>query len=195
MHTFVNTVLTGITSGAIYSLMAIALVLVWRSTRVVNFAQAGQALLTTYIGYACIVQFNSFWLALVIAMLSGALIGAFIDAFFMRTLFRRVSHGPIAGVAPIIATLGLLGLIRAGLGITIALHALVLLALLSYEPARKALLAAAPIMINLIAPPTAEPPKPLPPTELPKPKPMAKQPVQRTFEPQLLATPADLSLE
>lgn len=126
MHTFVNTVLTGITSGAIYSLMAIALVLVWRSTRVVNFAQAGQALLTTYIGYACIVQFNSFWLALVIAMLSGALIGAFIDAFFMRTLFRRVSHGPIAGVAPIIATLGLLGLIRAGLGITVGNEDLVI---------------------------------------------------------------------
>lgn len=119
MYTFINTVLIGITSGAIYSLMAIALVLVWRSTRVVNFAQAGQALVSTYIGYACIQQFDSFWFGLIVAMISGALIGAFVDAVLMRTLFRRVSHGPIAGVAPIIATLGLLGLIRAGLGLVV----------------------------------------------------------------------------
>jgi branched-chain amino acid transport system permease protein len=51
MYQFINTILIGITSGAIYSLMATALVLVWRSARVVNFAQAGQALLSTYIGY------------------------------------------------------------------------------------------------------------------------------------------------
>lgn len=117
MYQFINTVLIGITSGAIYSLMAIALVLVWRSTRVVNFAQAGMALLSTYIGYECIQRFHSFWLALFIAMIAGAGIAAVVDSVFMRTLFRRVSHGPIAGVAPIIATLGLLGLIRAGLGL------------------------------------------------------------------------------
>lgn len=83
---------------------------------------------------------------------------------------------------------------RAGLGITLALHALVVVALLSYEPARKALLAAAPIMVDLIAPPAppkAEPPKPLPATELPKPKPMAKKPVERPVEPQLIAAPAE----
>ena len=119
MFEFINTTLIGVTSGAIYSLMAIALVLVWRCTRVVNFAQAGQALLSTYIGYESIQKIHSFWLALFVAMIAGAVIGAGIDAIFMRTLFRRVSHGPIAGVAPIIATLGLLGLIRAGLGFVV----------------------------------------------------------------------------
>ena len=49
---------------------------------------------------------------------------------------------------------------RIGLGVTLALHALAAAALLSYEPARRALLAAAPIMVNLIAPPRLEPPKP-----------------------------------
>ena len=39
-----STFLIGISAGSIYSLMALALVLVWRSTRVVNFAQAGQAI-------------------------------------------------------------------------------------------------------------------------------------------------------
>ena len=47
MTQFITAVLTSLTSGAIYALMAIAIVLVWRSTRVINFAQAGQAVLTT----------------------------------------------------------------------------------------------------------------------------------------------------
>lgn len=117
MFKLLNTVLIGITSGAIYSLMAIALVLVWRSTRVVNFAQAGQALLSTYIGFEVIQRFNSYWIALIVAIIAGAAVSALIDVFFMRILFSRNTQGPIAGVAPIIATLGLLGLIRGGIGI------------------------------------------------------------------------------
>jgi len=84
---------------------------------------------------------------------------------------------------------------RAGLGLTLALHALVVLGLLSYEPARKALLAAAPIMVELIVPPKVEPqkiepPKPVP-TALPKPKPVTTKPVQRPVEPQILAVPVE----
>lgn len=79
---------------------------------------------------------------------------------------------------------------RAGLGVTLALHALAAAALLSYEPARKALLAAAPIMVDLILPPRIEPPKPQPPTELPKPRPVAKA-IERPLEPTLIAAPAE----
>jgi protein TonB len=79
---------------------------------------------------------------------------------------------------------------RIGLGVTLALHALAAAALLSYEPARKALLAAAPIMVDLILPPKVEPAKPQPPTELPKPKPVAKQ-VERPIELPLLTAPAE----
>ena len=112
----IDTFLTGLSTGSIYSLMSIALVLVWRSTRVINFAQAGQAVLSTYMGYEVIVRTNSFWLGLIGAMLAGALIGALIDFLFMRTLFRRVTSGPIVLVAPVVATLGLLGIIQAVTG-------------------------------------------------------------------------------
>jgi branched-chain amino acid transport system permease protein len=107
-----NTVLIGITAGSIYSLMAIAFVLVWRSTRVINFAQAGMALLSTYFGYEAVTRIGSFWLALPIAMLGGAIIAALVEVILMRLLVKHSSSGPIAAVAPIIATLGLLGLIR-----------------------------------------------------------------------------------
>ena len=108
MNQFITAILTSLSSGAIYALMSLSLVLVWRSTRVVNFAQAGQAVLTTYIGYAVIQKTGSYWIALVVAVISGALIGAIIDRFFMRPIFKRVTSGPIVMIAPVVATLGLL---------------------------------------------------------------------------------------
>jgi len=64
---------------------------------------------------------------------------------------------------------------RTGLGVTVALHALAAVVLFSYQPTRNALLAAAPIMVDLIAPPKEET-KPEPPVELPRPKPLQKTP-------------------
>ena len=116
MNQFITAILTSLSSGAIYALMSLALVLVWRSTRVVNFAQAGQAVLTTYIGYAVIQKTGSYWIALLVAVLSGALIGAIIDRVFMRPIFKRITSGPIVMIAPVVATLGLLGIIQAIIG-------------------------------------------------------------------------------
>lgn len=112
MFKVLNTLLIGITAGSIYSLMAISMVLVWRSTRVVNFAQAGMALASTFIGYEIMTRSGNFWIALIGSLIAGALISAFIEILLMRTLVRHSSQGPIASVAPIIATLGLLGLIK-----------------------------------------------------------------------------------
>ena len=97
MHKLLETILIGISTGSIYALMSIALVLVWRSTRVVNFAQAGQAVLSTYIGFEIASRTEIFWLGLAFAIAAGALLGAV--------------------VAPVIATLGLLGLIRGTVGL------------------------------------------------------------------------------
>jgi branched-chain amino acid transport system permease protein len=116
MNQFITAVLTSLSSGAIYALMSISLVLVWRSTRVVNFAQAGQAVLTTFIGYEVTVRSGSYWIGLIAAVISGALVGAIIDRFFMRPIFKRVKSGPIVMIAPVVATLGLLGLIQAIIG-------------------------------------------------------------------------------
>jgi branched-chain amino acid transport system permease protein len=116
MNQFITAVLTSLSSGAIYALMSISLVLVWRSTRVVNFAQAGQAVLTTFIGYEVTVRSGSYWIGLIAAVISGAVVGAIIDRFFMRPIFKRVKSGPIVMIAPVVATLGLLGLIQAIIG-------------------------------------------------------------------------------
>jgi branched-chain amino acid transport system permease protein len=116
MLKFITAVLTSLTTGSIYALMSTALVLVWRSTRVINFAQAGQAVLTTYIGYEVIVRSGSYWFGLIVAIVAGAVIGAAIDRFFMRPIFKRVTTGPIVMIAPVVATLGLLGIVQAIIG-------------------------------------------------------------------------------
>lgn len=116
MNQFITAVLTSLSTGAIYALMSIALVLVWRSTRVINFAQAGQAIFTTYIGYEVVTRSGSYWVGLFAAIVAGALLGAGIDRFFMRPIFKRVTTGPIVMIAPVVATLALLGIIQAIIG-------------------------------------------------------------------------------
>mgnify|MGYP001266353819 CR=1 FL=1 len=81
----------------------------------------------------------------------------------------------------------------AGALAALALHVLAALALLSYEPARSALLAAAPVMVDLITPPRIEP-KPQPPMEIPpppRPKPVAKPVEKRPDPPPVLAAPVE----
>ncbi len=113
MFQFVNTLLIGITAGSIYALMAIAIVLVWRSTRVINFAQGGLALASSFVGASILEKTGSFWIALPIAMLAGALFSAFIEFFFLRPLLKRSGDKGEEIFLPIIATLGLLGIIKA----------------------------------------------------------------------------------
>ncbi len=112
-----DTLLIGLSSGAIYALMALALVLVWRSTRVVNFAQAGQAILSTYIGFEVMNRTHNYWVSIPFAIIAGGAIAALIDAVIMRALARRSHKGSVSEIAPVIATLGMLGLIRSLTGI------------------------------------------------------------------------------
>lgn len=77
----------------------------------------------------------------------------------------------------------------AAFGATLALHALVLGALIAYAPAREALMNAV-IIVEFIAPPRAEP-KLEPPTVLPKPKPVARHAPQLPDPAPILIAPAE----
>jgi protein TonB len=77
---------------------------------------------------------------------------------------------------------------RVGTLATAALHAAALAALLSYEPARSAILTAAPIMVDWIAAAKVEPAQePAPP---PKPKPVHRKP-QPVEKPKVVAAPVE----
>ncbi|SFE05559.1 branched-chain amino acid ABC transporter permease [Blastococcus tunisiensis] len=107
MQQFLNVTLTGLTQGMIYAAFALALVLIWRSTRIVNFAQGSMAAATAFIALALIQAGWSYWVALVVALASGFLLGAVIE----RVIIRPVEGGPELNA--VIVTLGLFVAIQA----------------------------------------------------------------------------------
>jgi branched-chain amino acid transport system permease protein len=95
-----NTFFTGLTLGVIYAAFALALVLIYRSTRIVNFAQAPMAMLTTYIALTLIDAGLPYWVGFLAALASGFMLGVAIEF----TLIRPVMGG--SELNTVILTLG-----------------------------------------------------------------------------------------
>src|SRR4029450_1081073 len=95
----------------IYAAFALALVLIWRSTRIVNFAQGSMAAATTFIALALIQAGQSYWVALIVALISRFALGAVVE----RVIIRPVEGGPELNA--VIVTLGLFVAIQAGIAI------------------------------------------------------------------------------
>jgi branched-chain amino acid transport system permease protein len=101
MQQFLNVTLSGISQGAIYAAFALALVLIWRSTRIINFAQGSMAMFTTYLALTLIENGMSYWVGFAVALLGGLLLGAGVE----RVVMRPVEGGPELNA--VIVTLGL----------------------------------------------------------------------------------------
>jgi branched-chain amino acid transport system permease protein len=110
MTRFVDLTLNGISTGAVYAAVALALVLIWRATRIVNFAQGGMLMLTTFIASSVINSTGSYWLGFAVALMCGLMLGAIVE----RVLIRRVEGGPPLNA--VIVALGLLILLQASAG-------------------------------------------------------------------------------
>jgi branched-chain amino acid transport system permease protein len=90
MTRFVDLTLSGISIGAVYAAVALALVLIWRATRIVNFAQGAMMMITTFIASAVIDASGSYWLGFAAALASGLIFGAVVE----RLLIRRIEGAP-----------------------------------------------------------------------------------------------------
>ena len=99
-------VVSGLASGGIYATLALALVLIYRATGVVNFAQGEMAMFATFIAWTLIERDWPYWGAfaatLVIAFAGGVLVE--------RVVVRPVEHAPHLTV--VIVTLGLFFLLN-----------------------------------------------------------------------------------
>jgi branched-chain amino acid transport system permease protein len=76
MQQFFQQVVTGLADGSIYASLALALVLIYRATEIVNFAQGEMAMFTTYIAWSLIEHHGfsywpAFFLTLGIAFVGG----------------------------------------------------------------------------------------------------------------------------
>jgi branched-chain amino acid transport system permease protein len=107
---FLDLTLNGIANGAIYSAAALSLVLIWRATRILNFAQAGMLMLTTFVAWTITDAGGSYWVAFVVALLCGLVLGAAVE----RIVIRPVEGAPALNA--VIVTIGLLVLLQAAAG-------------------------------------------------------------------------------
>ena len=84
MQLFFQQVVEGLSSGAIYASLALALVLVYRATRIVNFAQGEMATFTAYIAWQLNQWGVPFWLCLIITGVFAFILGAVVFRLVIR---------------------------------------------------------------------------------------------------------------
>jgi branched-chain amino acid transport system permease protein len=100
---FMQQIVSGLASGGIYALLALALVIIHRSTGVINFAQGEMATLSTYIAWALIAHHAwSYWPAFVATLVLSFLGGVLVH----RVVIRPVERGSV--LRTVIVTIGLL---------------------------------------------------------------------------------------
>jgi branched-chain amino acid transport system permease protein len=95
-------IITGITVGMLYSLIALGFVLIWKSSGVANLALGQLVLISSWFTYSMLVQLGfPIWLGLILVIIFALLLGWIIERFILRPLIAQ----PI--LALITVTLGL----------------------------------------------------------------------------------------
>lgn len=85
MGTFVQVLVSGLSSGSIYALIGLGIVLLYRTTRILNFAHGDLGVLGTFIAYTLLTSTGlPFRLSFLLALAASALIGMLIYLFLVR---------------------------------------------------------------------------------------------------------------
>lgn len=101
---FAQYTVEGLALGSVYGALALALVLVYRATHVINFAQGELAMLTTYIAYQLMLWGLSYWEAFAATLAIAFALGTVLQVTLIRPVQRSV-------IAVVIVTVGLFILI------------------------------------------------------------------------------------
>jgi branched-chain amino acid transport system permease protein len=106
MQQFFQALTTGLADGAIYASLALALVLIYKATEVINFAQGEMAMFTTYIAYALYThphfgQTLSYWPMFFVTLAIAFVFGMGLQ----RVVIRPLEHASVLTV--VMATIAL----------------------------------------------------------------------------------------
>ncbi len=102
MANFLQQVVSGLATGGIYSSLALAIVLIYRATRVINFAQGEMGMFAAFIALWLIDSGWPYWAAFFATLGLAFLGGVAVE----RVVIRPVERAPV--VAIVIVTVGLL---------------------------------------------------------------------------------------
>src|SRR5438067_6947637 len=101
MQQFFQALTTGLADGSIYASLALALVLIYRATEVINFAQGAMAMFTTYIAWQLMQWGLGYWAAFFLTLGIAFLGGIAIE----RTVIRPIENANVLSV--VVVTIGL----------------------------------------------------------------------------------------
>ena len=90
MEAFVHQVASGLAAGGIYASLAVALVLIYRCTASVNFAQGELAMFSTYMTWALVQAGVSYWAAFAAVLVGSFLIGMAMDRVIFRVYLKNI---------------------------------------------------------------------------------------------------------
>src|SRR5580692_9463494 len=101
-------VFDGLIQGLAIAVIAVGVVLVYRATRIINFAVGNMGVVGAVLLSLLVLQYGvPFWIALVIALLVGLVFGAAVE----MTVIRRLKNAP--RVVVLVSTIGIAGLAQA----------------------------------------------------------------------------------
>jgi branched-chain amino acid transport system permease protein len=107
---FVQQVVSGLSTGGIYGSLALALVMIYQATDVVNYAQGEMAMFSTYLAWTMINAGLPYWVAF-FATLTVAFVGGLL---IERVVIRPVERAPLLTI--VIVCIGLLVILNSVAG-------------------------------------------------------------------------------
>ncbi len=91
----ISDILEGLTNGVIYGLVALSLVLIWRSTGILNFAQGAMPMFATYLGMIVFASYLGYWPLIGISVVAGFALGGVTERVLVRHLYGKPEINPI----------------------------------------------------------------------------------------------------
>jgi len=101
MDAFIHQVLAGLATGGIYASLALALVMIYQATHLVNFAQGELAMFATYIAWSLINAGVPYWAAFFLTVMLAFVLGVIIE----RVVIRPVENAPVLSVVVVFIAL------------------------------------------------------------------------------------------
>ena len=110
MEQLIQQIASGLANGAIYALLALALVMIFVSTDHINFAQGEMAMFSTYLTWQLIQTGLGFWPALGVAIAISFVAGMLIE----RLVLRPLHDAPVLSI--VVVFIGLLAIFHSMAG-------------------------------------------------------------------------------
>jgi branched-chain amino acid transport system permease protein len=110
VDTLIQQIVSGLATGGIYGSVALALVMIYQATEVVNYAQGEMAMFSTYLAWTLLNAGVPYWAAFV-ATLAIAFVGGLL---LERILIRPVENAPVLTI--VIVCIGLLVILNSVAG-------------------------------------------------------------------------------